>query len=87
LHFDMVEVSGANQYKVKPLALVRTVLPPIVAVFSVLLLAAGAVEAGAAPEEAPPELVELEELPQAATMSTAASPAAASHVLFIAYPV
>ena len=84
----MVAVSGANQYKVKPLALVRTVTPPIVAVFSVLLLAAaGALEAGAEPEEAPPELVELEELPQAAIMSAAARTGAASHVLFIAYPV
>ena len=34
VHFDVVAVSGANQYKVKPLALVRTVAPPIVAVFS-----------------------------------------------------
>jgi hypothetical protein len=37
LHFEVVGVSGANQYKVKPLALVSTVTPPIVAVLSVLL--------------------------------------------------
>ena len=47
LQFDVVGVSGANQYSVKPLALVRTVAPPIVVVFSALLLAA-ALEAGAA---------------------------------------
>jgi hypothetical protein len=84
LHFEVVAVSGANQYKVKPLALVSTVAPPIVAVFSVLL-AAGALEAGAAALEVP-ELVELVELPQAAIMSVAASPAGASHLLFIPSP-
>src|SRR5215831_820072 len=79
LHFDVVEVSGANQYSVRPLALVRTVAPPILVVFSALaLLAAGALEV--LPE------VELVELPQAAIRSVAASPAGASHVLFIACP-
>jgi len=34
LHFDVVLVSGANQYKVKPLELVSTVAPPILAVLS-----------------------------------------------------
>ena len=47
LQFDFVEVSGTNQYSVKPLALVRTVTPPILVVFSAPLLAA-ALEAGAA---------------------------------------
>jgi hypothetical protein len=85
LHFEVVGVSGANQYKVKPLALVSTVTPPIVAVFSVLLLAAaGALEAGAAALEVP-ELVGLVELPQAVIIS-AASPADASHLLFIPCP-
>ena len=77
-------MSGANQYRVKPLALVSTVTPPIVAVFSVLLAAAGALEAGAAALEVP-ELVELVELPQAVIIS-AASPAGASHLLFIPCP-
>ena len=87
LHFDVVAVSGTNQYKVKPLALVTTVAPPILAVFSALLpAAAGALEAGAALEAVPPEVVELDELPQAAITKAAASPIGASHILFIAHP-
>lgn len=31
--FDIVDLSGANEYGVKPLALVSTVAPPIFAVF------------------------------------------------------
>jgi hypothetical protein len=34
LQFEVVEVSGANQYKVNPLALVSTVAPLMVVVFS-----------------------------------------------------
>jgi len=87
LHFDVVAVSGTNQYKVKLLALVTTVAPPILAVFSALLpAAAGALEAGVALEAAPPELVELDELLQAAITKAAASPAGTSHTLFITYP-
>jgi hypothetical protein len=86
LHFDMVAVSGTNQYKVKPWALVTTVAPPILAVFSALLPAAGALEAGVALEAAPPELVEPDELLQAAITKAAASPAGTSHTLFITYP-
>jgi hypothetical protein len=86
LHFDVVAVSGTNQYKVKPLALVTTVAPPILAVFRALLPAAGALEAGVALEAAPPELVELDELLQAAITKAAASPAGTSHTLFITYP-
>lgn len=82
VHFDVVAVSGTNQYKVKPLALVTTVAPPILAVFSALLPAAGALEAGAGLEAAPPELVEL----QAAIIKAAARPAGTSHALFITYP-
>src|SRR5512142_2150735 len=83
LHFDVVAVSGTNQYKVRPLALVTTVAPPIVAVFSALLPAAGALEAGAALEAVPPE---PDELPQAAITKAAASPAGTSHTLFMTYP-
>jgi hypothetical protein len=63
LHFDVMGVSGANEYSVKPLLLVSTVAPPICAVFTVLaaaatglplLLLAGDEEAEA--EEAPDEL-------------------------------
>jgi hypothetical protein len=56
------------------------------AVFSALLPAAGALEAGVALEAAPPELVELDEPPQAAITNAAASPIGASHTLFIPYP-
>src|SRR5690349_21394814 len=81
LHFDVVAVSGTNQYKVRPLALVTTVAPPILAVFSELLPdAAGALEV------APPEVVELDGLPQAAITNAAASPAGISNTLFITYP-
>ena len=71
VQFDVVAVSGPNQYTVKPPALVSTVAPPIVAVFSV-------VPDGAAPDVLL-ELDELAELPQAAIISAAeASPAGAS---------
>jgi len=80
LQFDLVEVSGTNQYTVKPLALVRTATPPILAIFTALpLLAAGALEAA-------PELGVLVELPQAVIKAAAASPADASHLLFMANP-
>src|SRR5262249_61077106 len=79
-----VGVAGTTRDGGNPLGLVGTVPPPILVVFSALLLAA-ALEAGAAAVEVePPELVEL---PQAAIRSVAASPAGASHVLFIACPV
>ena len=35
MHLEVVGVSGANQYRVRPSALVSTVTPPIVAVFNV----------------------------------------------------
>jgi hypothetical protein len=80
VHFDVVAVSGTNQYKVKPLALVTTAAPPILAVFSALLPAAGALEA------APPAPAGPGELPQAAITTAAASPAGTSHTLFITHP-
>jgi hypothetical protein len=65
VHLDVVEVSGANQYKVKPAELVSTWVPPIVVVFN------------AVPDEAPAADVELDELAQAVTASTAAARLAA----------
>jgi hypothetical protein len=82
LQFDLVEVSGTNQYKVKPLELVSTVVPPMVVVFKVLLLAAAGDPVFVVPVPAP--LFEPPELPHAAITSVAAtSPAGASHPLFI----
>jgi hypothetical protein len=87
LHFDVVAVSGTNQYKVEPVALVTTVAPPILAVFSALPpAAAGALEAGAALEAVPPEVAGLDDPPQAAITKAAASPTGTSHTLFIPYP-
>jgi hypothetical protein len=83
LQFDLVEVSGTNQYKVKPLALVSTVAPPIFVVPSVDPEdPAGADAAGELPEPEPPDPPEPEdELPHAATTSTAATaPAGTSHL-------
>src|SRR6516162_2117927 len=72
LHFDVAAVSGANQYRVKPWALVSTAAPLIVVVFSVL-------PGAAAPDAAPggaPAAAPGDELPQAATASAAAITAA-----------
>jgi hypothetical protein len=79
VHFEVVGVSGANEYKVNPPALVSTCFPPIVVAISVDpdALAAGldapaaagvllVPAAGVVPEE-------LDELPHAATASTAAA--------------
>ncbi len=86
LHFDVVEVSGANQYSVNPLALVRTVAPPIFIVLIALPLDTGAVVRVALPE--PPEPaggVEFPELPHPAAISAAAtSPAGTNNLLYIA---
>jgi hypothetical protein len=92
VHFEVVGVSGANQYKTKPLALARTCVPPTVAVrradpaleaeAEAAAAAAGdallADAAGLRPDAAEAlELLELLELPQAVrTSATAASPAA-----------
>src|SRR6516162_10170031 len=72
LQFDVVAVSGANEYRVKPWALVSTAAPLIVVVFSALPDTAAP---DAAPEgalAAPPE----DQLPHAATVSAAAITAA-----------
>jgi hypothetical protein len=81
VHLDTVAVSGMNQYKVRPAALVSTAVPPIVAVIMVDPdeLAAGLLAAPAAAALVAPaagvllvELDELAELPHAAMASTAA---------------
>jgi len=76
VHFDAVAVSGANEYKVNPWALVITLTPLTVAVFS------------AAPDPAAPEALDGVPLPApvpddelehaAAPITTAATPAAAT---------
>src|ERR1700730_10093051 len=81
-HLEVVEVSGANQYSVLPLELVRTAVPLMVVMFTVVpppldaaaLLppAAGAVVAGVLDDE----LAELAHADSA--RATAASPAAPS---------
>jgi hypothetical protein len=88
-HFDVVAVSGANEYRVKPLALVTTVTPLTCAVFSAPLAAAVLdaealdAEAGAL-DDAPPALPLDDELEHAAApIATAAVPAAASIVYLI----
>jgi hypothetical protein len=97
LQFDLVAVSGANEYTVKPLALVTTVTPLICAVFSAPP-AAAALEAGALDAEAgaaldaeagtlegvAPALPLDDELEHAAALIAAAAvPAAASIVIRI----
>src|SRR6516164_7836353 len=75
LQLDVVEVSGPNQYKVRPAELVSTWAPPIVLIINVLAdepPAACAVLCAL-------EDVELDELAHAATASAAAArPAAVS---------
>ena len=85
LQFDFVLVSGMNEYKVKPLALVSTVTPPIFAVFSALPVGAEAPDCAALAELAGADDVagadELPELPHPAAISPAtATPAGASHL-------
>jgi hypothetical protein len=80
VHFEVVEVSGTNQYKVKPAALVFAVrlVPPE--------LAAGAAEAAllAAAAGVLPEAAELlPELAQADRTSATAARPAAPHIFRI----
>ena len=89
LQLDLVAVSGANEYTVKPLALVTTLMPPIVAVFRALPDAA-------AGEAALDELLgwlagllvpDGDEDPHAAAIrATPARPAGTNHRLRITYP-
>jgi hypothetical protein len=81
LQFDLVDVSGTNQYKVRPLAFVTTATPSIVVVFRAALVEAvpdadGADELAAGADE----LAEVDDelLHPAARSAAAARPAAAS---------
>jgi hypothetical protein len=86
LHFDVVAVSGANEYSVKPLALVSTVTPPMVAVFRAvpdeLTLGEAAAEAAA---DGLLELcgVAVDELPHAAAISATATSPKGAHIIFL----
>lgn len=94
LQFDFVLVSGTNEYKVKPLALVSTVTPPTFAVFSAVPVDAGAPEwvalAGADEVAGPDEVAGADELPElphpAATSPATASPVGTSHLLLTEIP-
>jgi hypothetical protein len=97
VHFDTVAVSGANEYKMKPLALASTVAPPTCAVCSAPL--AAAVPDPAEPDPAGLDAAGLDagagalvaaalpledELEHAAALSaTAVAPAATSMVIRI----
>ena len=88
LQLDLVAVSGANEYSVKPLALASTLVPPIVVAFRAL------------PDAAAGEAAELDELlgwlagllvpdgdelpHAAATRAIPARPAGTNHLLRIA---
>ena len=89
LQLDLVAVSGANEYTVKPLALVSTVVPLIVAVFRTVPEAAAweaAALAGLLGAVAG-LLLPAVEVPQAAAIrASPARPAGANHRLRIAYP-
>src|SRR6516165_2863577 len=83
---DLVELSGANQYRTMPCELVSTFLPLIIVNFNVVPDAGEAVEAALGAELAAGEPLELEgELPHAArTKAAAANPAGAHHLPRIA---
>jgi hypothetical protein len=88
VHFEVVDVSGANQYSVNPAALVTTVVPPIVVVFSADPVAAADVAAPAgldvtAPaglDAAAPAGVGDELLHPAASSASTASPATPAYL-------
>jgi hypothetical protein len=75
LHLDVVDVSGANEYSVNPLAVVSTVTPPIVAVFRLPAAAAGLLVLVPLPlaEEVADELHAARTAAAAATASSADS--------------
>jgi hypothetical protein len=81
VHFDTVAVSGANEYKVNPWALVTTLTPLIVAVFSPAPDPAEAEALDGVPLPAPVPDDELEHA--AAPIATAATPATAAILIRI----
>jgi hypothetical protein len=85
LQFDLVAVSGANEYSVKPLALVSTVTPPIVAVFRAVPdeLAVAEAAAEAAADGLPGLLGVVDELPHAAASSATATSPKGAHIVFL----
>ena len=90
LQLDLVGVSGANEYSVKPLALVITMTPLIVVVFRAELEAAAGEEAALDELAAalgvllPPA---VDEDPHAAAIrATPARPAGTNHRLCMTYP-
>jgi hypothetical protein len=86
LQFDVVAVSGANEYSVKPFALVSTVAPPIVAVFRALDEPETGEAAALGEELAEPAELAVDVLPHAAAIrATAANPAGAHHRFRITY--
>jgi hypothetical protein len=87
LQFDLVAVSGTNEYRVNPLAFVSTVALPIFLVVSAVPDAAGleldadALDAGAVDGVLAAPLELDDELPQAAAINAmAARPPGASHL-------
>ena len=90
LQTDLAGVSEANEYKVKPRALVTTLVPPIVVAFRAVLEAAAG-EAAALDEVLGVLAVLLvpdgDEVPHAAAIrATPARPAGTNHRLRITYP-
>jgi hypothetical protein len=86
LQFDLVAVSGTNEYSVNPWALVSTITPPIVAVFRAVPDELALAEADEAP--AADGLLELcgavvDELPHAAAISAAATSPKGAHIVFL----
>ncbi len=84
LQFDLVGVSGTNQYKVKPFALVSTAVLPIVVVFRAALMAALDVDGTDGLVEEVDELGEVagfvgDELAHPAARSAAATRPGAAH--------
>jgi len=86
LQFDLDVVSGPNEYTVKPFALVSTLVPLTVAVFSAVLdEAAAGLEAALGELLLVPDVLAVDEVPHAAAIrATPARPAGAHHRIRIA---
>jgi len=84
LHFEVVLVSGANQYSVSPLESVRTLTPPIVVVLTMLDVVLADWVLPPAPPDPAAGAPELPELPHPAAISPAAARlTGTSHLLLI----